>query len=92
VVENSPICKLPQGYAPPPPGGAPPPPPGDQPPPPPDGGAPPDPAQMAQAAAGAPAIGTDAASMDAYASYWCVYLDKNATFAHKPTGLPMVMT
>ncbi|KAM6497268.1 hypothetical protein JOM56_007741 [Amanita muscaria] len=52
------------------PGGAPPPPPGDQPPPPPDGSAPLD---MAQAAAGAPIIGTDAASQDAYAQYWAAY-------------------
>jgi hypothetical protein len=28
---------------------------------------------MAQAAAGAPAIGTDAASQDAYAAYWSAY-------------------
>ncbi|KAF8621824.1 hypothetical protein AX15_007492 [Amanita polypyramis BW_CC] len=60
------------GYAPPPPGGAPPPPPGDQPPPPPDG-APHDPAQAAQATAGAPPVGTDAASQDAYATYWAAY-------------------
>jgi len=60
------------GYAPPPPGGAPPPPPGDQPPPPPDGSAH-DPSQAAQAAAGAPPVGTDAASQDTYASYWAAY-------------------
>ncbi|KAK2464010.1 hypothetical protein APHAL10511_003954 [Amanita phalloides] len=60
------------GYAPPPPGSAPPPPPGEQPPPPPDGSSH-DPGQAAQAAAGAPPAGTDAASQDAYASYWAAY-------------------
>ncbi|TFK39738.1 hypothetical protein BDQ12DRAFT_681128 [Crucibulum laeve] len=68
------------GYAPPPPGSAPPPPPpGEQPPPPPDGSAAPqttgayDPSQTSQAVSGAPPAGGDAASQEAYATYWAAY-------------------
>ncbi|KAF9454391.1 hypothetical protein P691DRAFT_797180 [Macrolepiota fuliginosa MF-IS2] len=62
------------GYAPPQPANAPPPPPGEQPPPPSDAApAPPGGAYDPSQANGAPPVGTDQESQDAFAAYWAAY-------------------